>query len=361
MSYPEKFQGIAVVEREDWLNPKKVSYDPKTFGEQDIDIEIMACGVCGSDTHTAASRWGPCPNSQVVGHEIIGKVVKIGSKCEDGLKIGQRVGVGAQVFSCLECQRCKNNNEQYCTNFVTTYTGIYPNGYIAQGGYASHIRVHEHFVIPIPDEIPTELAAPLMCGGATVFTPLLRNGCGPNKKVGIIGIGGIGHMGILLAKAMGAEVYAFSRGENKRADAMDLGADHYYATGTEGWDKDLFNTLDLAVICASSLTDINLDQYIKIMKIGGSIQSISVPDVTEKLTLRPFQLVGITIGNSLIGTPQDIKTMLDIVVKNNVKIWIEKVPVGEKGVHEAWSRLEKGDVRYRFVLTDFEKEFGSEK
>lgn len=357
MSYPEKFQGIAVTKRDDWLNPKKITFDPKVMGSHDIDIEITACGVCGSDTHTAGSRWGPCPDNQVVGHEIIGTVVRIGDKCEDGLKIGQRVGVGAQVFSCLECNRCKGNNEQYCQGFVTTYTGVYPDGYVAQGGYASHVRVHEHFVIPIPDAIPTNLAAPLMCGGATVFTPLYRHGCAPGKKVGIVGIGGIGHMGILLAKALGAEVYAFSRGENKRADAMKLGADHYYATGVEGWDKELFDTLDLVVICASSLTDINIDQYVKIMRVGGMIQSISVPDIKEKLTLSPFGLVGVSIGNSCIGTPEDIKVMLKLVADKNIKIWIETIPVGEEGVSLAWNRMEKGDVRYRFVLTDFDKEF----
>ncbi|CCH58072.1 hypothetical protein TBLA_0A02730 [Henningerozyma blattae CBS 6284] len=357
MSYPEKFQGIAVTDNNNWLNPKKISFEPKKFLPNDIDIKIAACGVCGSDTHTAASRWGACPKNQIVGHEIIGHIVKLGPNCDKSWKIGQRVGVGAQSGSCLNCDRCETQNEPYCPHTILTYTSKYDDGYISQGGYASHARVHEHFVIPIPDELPTNFAAPLLCGGVTVFSPLLRHGCGPGKKVGIIGIGGIGHMGIMIAKAMGAEVYAFSRGENKRSDAMKLGADHYFATGTEGWDKDLFNTLDLVVICASSLTDINLDQYINIMKIGGMIQSISIPNFTEKLVLSPFSLVGVNIGNSHIGSPHEIKLLLDLMATNGIKPWIETIQINETGVNEAWTRMEKGDVKYRFVLTDFDSEF----
>lgn len=358
MSYPEKFQGIAVVEPKDWIHPKKISFKPKTFDDHDIDVEVIACGVCGSDVHGAASAWWPCPKNQVVGHEVIGKVVKLGPKSNSGLKLGQRVGIGAQVLSCLDCDRCKEDNEQYCKEyFVSTYLFKYKDGYDAQGGYASHIRVHEHFVYPIPDEIPTELAAPLLCGGITAFSPLLRYGCGPGKKVGIVGIGGIGHMGVLFAKGLGAEVYAFSRGENKREDAMKLGADHYYATSKEGWNKDLSSTLDLLVICASSLTGINIDDYVPIMKVGGNIQSISAPPADEKLVLNPMGLMGVTIGNSVIGSRKEILYMLDLVAKKNIKIWIEKIPISDANVTNAWERMEKGDVRYRFVLTDFDKQF----
>lgn len=148
------------------------------------------------------------PANLVVGHEIIGRIVKLGPKYHSGVKIGDRVGIGAQVFSCLNCRRCNNGDEPYCSKFVTTYSQPYEDGYVSQGGYASHIRCHEHFVIPIPEQIPSHLAAPMMCGGITVLSPLLRNGCGPGKKVGIAGIGGIGHMGLIFAKALGAEIYA---------------------------------------------------------------------------------------------------------------------------------------------------------
>lgn len=358
MSYPEKFQGIAVLDHKDWKNPKRVEYDPKPFYDNDVDIEIDACGVCGSDVHCAAGHWGDTQKPSVVGHEVVGRVVRVGPKCHTGVKIGDRVGVGAQVYSCLECDRCKNDNEPYCPKFVTTYSQPYEDGYVGQGGYASHIRCHEHFVIPIPENIPSHLAAPLLCGGITVYSPLLRNGCGPGKKVGIVGIGGIGHMGLIFAKAMGAEVYAISRSSAKKEDAFKLGADHFIATKEEeDWSQKYFDTFDLVVVCASSLTDVDFDKMSRVMKIGSKIVSISVPEQSERLVLRPLGLLGVSISNSGIGSRKEIIQLLKLVSEKNLKIWVETLPVGEKGIHEAFERMEKGDVRYRFTLVDFDKEF----
>ena len=358
MSYPEQFQGIAITDAKDWTHPKKISFPPKNFYDNDVDIQIEACGVCGSDVHCAASRWGPAQENQVVGHEVIGRIVKVGPKCKNGLKIGDRVGVGAQAWCCGECSRCKSDNENYCPRQVWTYHMKYEDGYSAQGGYASHIRLHEHYVIPIPENIPSYLAAPLLCGGLTVYSPLLRNGCGPGKKVGIVGIGGIGHMGILFAKAMGAEVYAFSRSSSKREDSLALGADHYIATAE---DKDFatkyFDTLDVMVVCASSLSELNIDELIKVMKIGGKIVSICAPEAGEMLNLHPLGLMGVSIANSAVGSRKEIISLLKLVSEKNIKIWAETLPIGEAGVNEAFERMEKGDVRYRFTFVDFDKEF----
>lgn len=354
----DTFKGIAVVDHKDWKNPKKVEFPAKPFYDNDVDIKIEACGVCGSDIHCAAGNWGQKQTPLVVGHEIIGKVVKVGPKCKTGLKIGDRVGVGAQVFSCLECERCKNDNEPYCARFVTTYSQPYEDGYVSQGGYANYVRVHEHFAVPIPENIPSEYAAPLLCGGLTVYSPLLRNGCGPGKKVGILGIGGIGHMGILFAKAMGAEVYAISRSNAKKEDSLKLGADHYIATKEEpDWGTKYFDTFDLIVVCASSLTDVDFDVMPKAMKVGGRIVSISVPEQDEVLTMKPFGLIGVSIANSILGSIAEMKQLLKLVSENNIKIWVETLPVGEAGVKEAFERMDKGDVRYRFTLVDYEKEF----
>ncbi|EDO16765.1 hypothetical protein Kpol_526p18 [Vanderwaltozyma polyspora DSM 70294] len=358
MSYPEYFQGIGVVDKDNWTHPKHVSYAAKEFKECDVDIEIEACGVCGSDIHCASGDWGERRDKLVVGHEVIGRVIKLGPECHTGLKIGDRVGVGAQVASCLDCERCEHDNEPYCPKFVTTYNQAYPDGYISQGGYASHIRVHEHFVIPVPEKIPTHLAAPLLCGGITVYSPLVRGGCAPGKKVGIVGIGGIGHMGILFAKAMGAEVYAFSRHENKREDSMKLGADHYIATlEEEGWTEKYFNSLDVMILCASSLSQINLDDLIKVMKVEGKIISICVPENDEMMIVKPLGLLGVYVSNSLLGSRKELLELLHMVAEKDIKIWVEKLPVGEAGVSEAFIRMKKGDVRYRFTLTDFDKEF----
>lgn len=356
----DTFKGIAIVDHKDWKNPKKVEFPAKPFYDNDVDIKIEACGVCGSDIHCAAGNWGQKQTPLVVGHEIIGKVVKVGPKCKTGLKIGDRVGVGAQVFSCLECERCKNDNEPYCARFVTTYSQPYEDGYVSQGGYANYVRVHEHFAVPIPENIPSEYAAPLLCGGLTVYSPLLRNGCGPGKKVGILGIGGIGHMGILFAKAMGAEVYAISRSNAKKEDSLKLGADHYIATKEEpDWGTKYFDTFDLIVVCASSLTDVDFDVMPKAMKVGGRIVSISVPEQDEVLTMKPFGLIGVSIANSILGSIAEMKQLLKLVSENNIKIWVETLPVGEAGVKEAFERMDKGDVRYRFTLVDYEKEFGN--
>ncbi|CAR21565.1 ADH6 [Lachancea thermotolerans] len=358
MSYPEKFQGIAVQDHNDWTHPKKISYEPKKFDDYDVDVEIEACGICGSDTHCASGNWGPKSLPLVVGHEVIGRVVRVGPKCHTGVKVGDRVGVGAQVSSCLDCDRCNSDFEPYCAEFITTYSQPYPDGYVSQGGYASHIRAHEHFVIPIPEKIPTHLAAPLLCGGITVFSPLINNDCGPNKKVGIVGIGGIGHMGLIFAKALGAEVYAISRSSAKKEDAMKLGADHFIATKEEpDWEKKYASTLDLVIVCASSLTEINLEQLIKTMRIKGRIISICVPKETEELNLKPFQLSGITIGNSQLGSRKELIQLLQLVADKDLKIWVETLPISEESVHDAFVRMEKGDVRYRFTLTDFDKEF----
>ncbi|KTB16213.1 NADP-dependent alcohol dehydrogenase 6 [Nakaseomyces glabratus] len=360
MNSEDKFQGIAVLDHKDWKNPKKVEFPAKPFYDHDIDIKIDACGVCGSDIHCAAGNWGKKQTPLVVGHEIIGKIVKIGPKCNTGLKVGDRVGVGAQVFSCLECDRCKNDNEPYCPKFVTTYSQPYEDGYVSQGGYANYVRVHEHFAVKIPENIPDHLAAPLLCGGITVYSPLLRNGCGPGKKVGIVGIGGIGHMGLLFAKAMGAEVYAISRSNAKKEDSLKLGADHYIATKEEpNWGEKYFDTFDLIVVCASSLTDVDFDVMPKAMKVGGRIVSISIPDEDQTLTMKPFGLLGVSIANSALGSIKEIEQLLKLVSEKDIKIWVETLPVGEAGVKEAFERMDKGDVKYRFTLVDFDKEFGN--
>lgn len=358
MSYPEKFQGIAVVEGKDWKDPQKIDFNPKVLNDTDIDIKIEACGVCGSDIHCASGHWGSKVKPLVVGHEIIGRVVRMGPKCVNDYKIGDRVGMGAQASSCFKCKRCLNDNEAYCDHWVGTYAHTYPDGYISQGGYANYVRVPEFFTVPIPENIPIELAAPLMCGGLTVFSPLVRNGCGPGKKVGIVGIGGIGHMGVLLAKALGAEVYAISRGYSKKEDSFKLGADHFIATKEEpDWVEKYFDTFDLIVICAGSLTDIDFSTLPRVMNVGGAIVSISIPDKDQLLTLKPFGLSGVSISNSHLGSMNELKQLVKLVSEKDVKIWVETIPISEAGVKEAFSRLEEGDVRYRFTLVDYDKEF----
>ena len=217
MATDYKFQGWMGLDKDSYKgNLKYQEYEPKTWTETDIDIKISHCGICGSDLHTLRSGWGPTLYPCVVGHEIVGTAVKVGSKAaEGGIKVGDRVGVGAQCDSCLkpDCEECSNGLENHCQNaMIGTYNGRWPDGSKSYGGYADYWRGPSHFVVRIPDAIPSDEAAPMLCGGITAFSPLKKNGAGPGKKVGIVGVGGLGHFGLLAAKALGCDkVVAISR------------------------------------------------------------------------------------------------------------------------------------------------------
>lgn len=199
---------------------------PKKWEETDIDIEISHCGICGSDIHTLRSGWGPTLYPVCVGHEIVGRAVRVGKDVKKNIHVGDRVGVGAQNSSCLkpECEECSAGLENHCPKSVNTFADKYPNNMgISYGGYADYHRAPSHFVFKIPESLPSEEAAPMLCGGITVYSPLRENGCGPGKKVGIIGVGGLGHFGVLFARALGADrVVGISRRANKREDVSIL-------------------------------------------------------------------------------------------------------------------------------------------
>ncbi len=233
-----------------WTDLQVREFKPKTFEPEDVELAITHCGVCGSDVHTLTQGWGKSKLPLVVGHEIVGTVTRVGDKVKD-FKPGDRVGVGAQRDSCMSCRACKDGYENYCPNSMDTYVrflfslkpvsrcfelticaqnAVYPDGVVAQGGYSTAIRAHQQFVFPIPDEIESRDAASMFCAGLTVYSPLKTYGCGPGKKVGIMGIGGLGHYAVLWAKAMGAEVYAFTHDKSKIEDIKKMGADHIIDT-----------------------------------------------------------------------------------------------------------------------------------
>ncbi|KAK9322259.1 chaperonin 10-like protein [Lipomyces orientalis] len=358
MVYPDTFEGFAVQSAETWTQPKRTEYKPRPFEETDIDIKVIACGVCGSDVHTVTGGWGSCPYPLVVGHEIVGHVVRVGSKATTGLKVGDRVGVGAQAFACLQCSQCKNDNEIYCKHQLDTYGATFPGGFISQGGYASHVRVHEYFVFPIPDALETKLVAPMLCAGATAFSPLYRNGAAPGKKVGIVGIGGIGHFGILFGKALGAEVWAISRSNAKKEDALKLGADGYIATQEENWTAPHAMTFDLIVNCANSSKNFNLDDYLSLLDVNGKFINVGLPE-GDGFQIHPFKMMGnaAVFGFSHIASRKEILYMLDLAAEKGLQPWVETVPVGEEGCGTALKRCHDNDVKYRFTLVDYDKAF----
>jgi alcohol dehydrogenase (NADP+) len=354
MSSPTEFHG--------WLghdntaangNMTWSSFKPKPFNPIDIDIKISHCGICGSDVHTLRSGWGNTHYPVCVGHEIVGHVVRVGSEVTK-LKMGDRVGVGAQAFSCLKdsCDECKSGKEQHCMKMVGTYNGKYPDGSWSMGGYADYARVPAHFAIKIPAGIKSEDAAPMMCGGITVYSPLVNNGAGPGKKVGIVGVGGLGHFGILFAKALGCEkVVAISRRRNKAEDAKAMGADVYIATSEdEKWARNHSRTLDLIISTVSS-PDMPLESYLRLLKTGGQFIQVGAPE--DKLPpIAAFGLIGkgCKIGGSQIGSPKEIEEMLKFAAEKGVKPWVQKKSM--KKANESVVDMEDGKARYRYVLVN---------
>ncbi|KAH3685775.1 hypothetical protein WICPIJ_003238 [Wickerhamomyces pijperi] len=378
VNYPEEFKGFAISDPSEWSNPKLTSYIPKNFGPKDVDIEIECCGVCASELAVLKNKWssGPLkslsstygPKTQCVGHEVIGKVVKMGPDVTE-FKLGQRVGLGAQAFSCQECSRCKADNDQYCEKYVGTYNGVYDDGYISQGGYASHVRANECCIFPIPDSLESHIIAPLQCGGLTVYSPLKRGikdvlAEGIKPVVGIIGIGGLGHMAIMIAKALGADVVAISRSTSKKEDAIKMGADGFIATGsTEPWEKENYDKFHLLLNCASSATDLPLDRLLRTLQVNRPFISVGLPDIREKFEVSPFTFLqsGSVIGSSKLGSKAEAIELLELAAKHQFKPWVETIPISEAGVSEALTRLNDGDVRYRFTLTGFHEFFGTGK
>ncbi|GAB7366231.1 hypothetical protein MBLNU230_g7789t1 [Neophaeotheca triangularis] len=329
--------------------------DFKPFEETDVDIQITHCGICGSDTHTLSSGWGPTPYPCCVGHEIVGKAVRVGSKAEKGIKVGDRVGVGAQNASCLkpDCEECAAGIENHCSRgLVGTFASKYPDGSKTYGGYADYHRAPSHFVFKIPDKIASEDAAPMLCGGITVYSPLKQNGCGPGKKVGIVGVGGLGHFGIIFAKALGADkVVGISRKAEKRADVLKMGADDYIATDEDpDWATHHASSLDLIVSTVSS-PKMPLMQYFQLLRTFGTFVQVGAPeDMLPQMNAFSFIAKGMSLKGSMIGSPAEIEEMLQLVADKGLKPWINTYPMSE--ANKAIVDFEAGKPRYRITLVN---------
>ncbi|KAI0416020.1 alcohol dehydrogenase [Xylaria grammica] len=364
MPYPDEFEGFMINEIGKHQDFKKQSFKPKKFGEHDIDIKIECCGVCGSDVHTVTGGWGDAPTPICVGHEIVGKAVKVGSRVRD-VKVGDRVGVGAQVWSCLKCPQCKSNNDNYCPHKVDTYGSPYPkeadpDETISQGGYSSHIRAHEFLVFPIPDAIPSHLAAPMLCAGLTVWEPLARANIGPGQQVAVVGLGGLGHFAVMFANALGAEVTVISHSPSKKDDALKLGAKHFVSSGEKGWAKPLAFKFDFVLSTADVLGTDSLQEYLSTLQVGCKFHSVGLPDEPIK-ELAPQQLTSnaCSIGSSHIGSRVECLDMLKFAAEKKLFPWVETIPISEKGCAEAVERVNRNKVHYRFTLVDYDKAFGA--
>lgn len=264
------------------------------------------------------------------------------------------MGVGAQSGSCLrpDCEECSSSLENYCPRAVLTYNSKYPDGSKSYGGYSDYARVPSHFVFNIPDAIPSEQAAPMLCGGITVYSPLTKNGAGPGKKVGVIGIGGLGHFGLIFAKALGSDkVVAISRNSSKKGDAMKMGADDFIATDEDqGWDDKHSRTLDL-IICTVSSPKMPFASYLKLLRTKGVLIQVGAPeDSIPSFNAFSLLMKEAKIGGSETGSPAQIREMLDFVVKKNIKPWTETRPL--KDANAAVRDMEANKARYRYVLVN---------
>jgi len=361
MGYPDTFEGFVIDSHDNWSDFKKQEFKAKPFEEYDIDIKIDACGVCGSDVHTITGGWGETPLPICVGHEVVGKAIRVGDKVTT-VKVGDRVGVGAQIGACLKCDLCKNGNENYCPHQIDTYGAPYPDGTISQGGYSSHIRAHEYFTFKIPDNIPTEMAAPMLCAGITTFSPLLRAKTGPGKKVAVLGIGGLGHFGILWAKALGAEVYAISHTPNKKKEALELGAKEFICTEDKDWAKPWAFKFDFILNSADMTHLFDLPTFMSTLNVNGEFHNVGLPDEPlPQIKAFDFAPNGCKIGGSHIGSRPEMIQMLKLASEKNIKPMIETIDISEKGCKEAVERVKVNDVRYRFTLVNFDKAFPNRK
>jgi len=357
MAYPEKFSGFQAPSAENWKDFQKNSWTPRPLTDYDVDVEIEACGVCASDMHTISGDWGDCPYPLAVGHEVVGKVLQVGPKVTLA-KVGDRVGVGAQVYSCLTCKQCKNENETYCKHQIDAYGAPYlDTGCTTQGGYSSHTRIHEYWVYPIPEKLSSTNAAPMLCAGITVYSPLVRFGAAPGKKVGVVGIGGLGHYAVIFAKALGAEVWAISRSRAKEEDARKMGADGFIATSEEGWNEAHEMTFDLIINTANSFDGFDFGKYLSLLDVHGRWNNVGMPGEGIHVRNQDFSGNGCFIGSTHLGSRKEMLDMLQLAADKGLNSWVEEIPISKEGLQLAMQKLEKSSVRYRSCMVGFDKAF----
>ncbi|KAI0828897.1 GroES-like protein [Trametes gibbosa] len=348
-----KFMGYAMTDPSAWSDLRLVEFQPKTFGPEDVELAITHCGVCGSDVHVLTQSWSPVrAGPTVVGHEIVGTVTRVGAHVA-AVRPGDRVGVGGALDSCGACRACADGHENYCPRRVIALMGAHRDGVPSQGGFATGIRANERFVFPIPAAVESRHAASMMCGGLTAFHPLRANGCGPGKKVGVIGVGGVGHYAILFAKAMGAEVVAFTRGSGKAEDARRLGADCVVdTTGKAFWEAHVFS-LDIIISTVDHFgAETTLPDILSMLYVQGRYITIGLPAADDPLPgLHPFVMAqnGSSVGSSFLGSKGDAVAMLELAAEKKVVPWIEELPMSQAKV--ALEGVQAGKARYRYVLT----------
>ncbi|MCB8931808.1 MAG: NAD(P)-dependent alcohol dehydrogenase [Chthonomonadaceae bacterium] len=322
------------------------SLERREPGPDDVLIDIHYCGVCHTDIHFARGEWGNSVYPMVPGHEIVGKVARVGPNATKWT-VGDTVGVGCFVDSCRSCAPCKAGEEQYCETGATfTYNAPEKDGSgTTYGGYSTQIVVDENYVVRVPDSLPLDAAAPLLCAGITTYSPLRHFGVKAGTRVGIVGLGGLGHMGVKLAKAMGAHVTVLSHSPGKEQDALRLGADAFLATKDETVFETHAGQFDFLLNTVSAAHDLN--PYLGLLTLDGRMVLVGLPDPTPVAAF-PLVFRRRSLSGSLIGGIRETQEMLDFCAEKGIACDIEVIPMS--GINEAYERMLKSDVRYRFVI-----------
>ncbi|MEX0160072.1 MULTISPECIES: NAD(P)-dependent alcohol dehydrogenase [unclassified Microbacterium] len=325
---------------------EKTVIERRELGPNDILIDIAFAGICHSDIHTVRGDWGPQSYPLAPGHEIAGTVAAIGADVTKH-SVGDRVGVGCLVNSCGECRNCQRGDEQFCSNgAVFTYGSVDRDGTITQGGYSEQVVVTESFAVRIPDALELDVAAPLLCAGITTYSPLRHWNVGPGTRVAVVGLGGLGHMGVQIAHALGAEVTVLSQTLSKKDDGLRLGADHYYATSDPETFRSLRGSFDVILNTVSAVVD--LRAYLGLLDVGGSMVCVGAP--AEPLSVNVSSLIGgrRSLAGSNIGGIAETQEMLDFCAEHGIAAEIEVISAAQ--INEAYERVLASDVRYRFVI-----------
>ena len=327
-------------------SPAPFDYEHREPGPKDVVLDIEFCGICHSDIHQARNEWSNALYPMVPGHEIVGRVARMGAEVTK-FKVGDRAAVGCMVDSCRTCPSCAAGEEQYCERHATvfTYNSKDKDGKLTFGGYGEHIVLDEEFALRVPENLDPAATAPLLCAGITTYSPLKHWNAGPGKKVGVVGLGGLGHMALKFSHAFGAETVLFTTSANKVEDAKKLGADDVILTREEGWAGKHAGTFDLIIDCVSADHDVNA--YLNLLKRDGVLCLVGAPEDPSKVSA--FSILGRkTFTGSMIGGIKETQEMLDFCGEHNIVSDIEMTSFRE--LEHAWDRVVKSDVKYRFVL-----------
>jgi uncharacterized zinc-type alcohol dehydrogenase-like protein len=333
-----EIHGLAVHAAGAQLLPYK--YEAGELAGNEVEIKISHCGVCHSDVHLIDNDGGISKYPFIPGHEIVGTVSAVGSNVKER-KVGQRVGVGWQADSCGICEWCLQGDEHLCAKAKPTCVG-------RNGGYADRVRVNARFAIPLPSVLESENAAPLLCGGITVYSPLRNHGVRPSSRVGVIGIGGLGHLGLQFAKAFGAEVTAFSNSEDKEADAKSMGAHHFVNTRDTGALKKVAGSFDFLLSTANA--DQDWQGYVNALRPKGTLCIVGAVPSQVQLQSSALIVGQKAVSGSPTGSPRDLHEMLDVAARHGVKAITERFSMAK--ANDAVARVKKNQVRYRAVLAN---------